>query len=101
MPDLTLAQNVPQDKLDRMVAAFVERQGPIPMTAGTPAVLDGQGAVVTPAVPPAPTMTPNQFFKRKVLDFIKSVVAVSEREVAAKTVAETAYTQAQSDFSGI
>lgn len=101
MPNLVIANNVPQALLDRIVDAFVERQGPIPMTAGTPAVLDGQGQVVTPAVPPAPMYTPAEFARRKIMDHVKSVVRLSEREVASKVQAEAAAAKADDDFKSL
>lgn len=83
MPDLTIAQNIPQAQIDAIMAAFVERQGPIPV--------DAQGQ---------PTMTPANFTRKKIREYIRSVVLLSQREVAAKTAAETAATQAETDMTG-
>lgn len=95
MPDLVIAQNIPQAQIDVIVAAFVERQGPIP--PGTPAVLDGQGAVVTPAIPQE---TPTAFARRKIREYIKSVVRLSQAEAAAQTARTTAAAQADADMTG-
>lgn len=84
MPDLTVKQNIPSDQMDRIVAAFVERQGPIP--------LDEEGN---------PTMTPAQFARQKIWDFVKNVVLISEREVAAKVVADAAALKAHDDFKNL
>lgn len=83
MPDLTIAQNVPQEQIDAIVAAFVERQGPIPV--------DDQGQ---------PTMTPTAFARKKIREYIKSVVLLSQRESAAKPAAATADGQATALMQG-
>lgn len=95
MPDLVIAQNIPQAQIDAIVAAFVERQGPIP--PGTPAVLDGQGQVVTPAVPQE---TPAQFARRKIREYIRSVVKLSQAEAAAQSARTTAAAQADTEMTG-
>jgi len=101
MPDLIIAQNLDQELFDRIVAAFVERHGPIPMRPGIPAVFDNSGQVLTPAVLPTPTMTPVQFMRDRLMNYVKNVVRESEREVAVKQVAGAAEQKARNDFAGI
>lgn len=83
MPDLVIAQNVPQAQIDAIVAAFVERNGPVPV--------DAQGN---------PVMSDAAFARQKIREFIKSVVQLSQREVAAKAAAATAATQADTTMNG-
>lgn len=84
MPDLVVAQNVPQELLDRIVAAFVDQHGPIPK--------DQNGN---------PTMTANQFARSEIVKYIKTVVRNSEKSVASKTLGEAAATKADDDFKNV
>ena len=98
MPDLIIAQNVPQDKLDRIIAAYVALHGPIPMSAPIPAVLDASGNVITPAVPAAPLYTPAQFTRRAIMAQVKNCVLLYEQEAAGKPVRDAARVAAVEDF---
>lgn len=83
MPDLTIATNIPQAQIDAIVAAFVERQGPIPV--------DAKGV---------PTMTDGDFARLKIREYVKSVVLLSHRESAAKAASEAVKGTAESKMSG-
>lgn len=101
MADLILFENIPVEKMQRIVAAVVDLQGPIPMTPAVPPVLDAQGNVTTPGQPAKPAMTPVEFAKRKIKDYVIQLVRESERRVAERAVADAAVAKATQDFEGL
>lgn len=98
MPDIIIAQNVPVDKLSRIVTAYVALHGPIPMSTYVPAIRDANGAIVTAEVLPAPLYTPAQFFRKCIMDGIRNCVRLYERDLAGKAAGDTAAAIAADDF---
>lgn len=83
MPDLVIAQNIPQAQIDAIVAAFVQLQGPVPV--------DAQGQ---------PLMTDPAFARKKIRDYIKSVVVLAQKQAAAEAAAAAASDAANTAMTG-
>lgn len=84
MPDLIIAQNIPQAQIDAVIAAFVGLQGPVPLDPTT-----GQ-----------PVMTDGAFVRQKIREYIKTVVVLYQRQQAANSAGDAAAAVAQSAMSG-
>ena len=90
-----------QEQEDKIIDGIVKAQGPIPMSAGTPAVLDGQGNVVTPAVPPAPLFTPKQFAVKKLKEYAIQVAKTGHQTFAANAAFDAARAQVEAELGAI
>lgn len=88
-----------QAQEDAIIDGFVKAQGPIPMSAAIPAVLDEQGNVVTPAVPSAPLFTPKQFASKKLKEYAVQVAKNGKASFASNAAFDAALVQAESDLA--